>query len=397
MSVLSQLVEYKHTSAVGRSFNDAIGGIISGVGNVINGLGGNTDLASTGSINLSETNRNLKLVPKGTGIIDIVNDFEWNANYINASYVKIPKLYITEREQQESSLISASYYYISNLLNLINLSGSAAQSVDYFVTTAQKFIDQAAKSTDGVTSGILDQSGDAGAGASGIVAQVVNFLQTVSADFNTLAAGDSLLLGEYLKSYTGIYLTRETGFNYVFPYFSNEWQSIANSWKPVSDVGALNVVDNLADNLKLVKPGVYIERPQYFDFQQSGDSVQVTFPLLNTVSESYKVNYELLWMLAFQNKYYRESFASVRPPKIYSLTIPGIKFMPYAHIESMSIEFAGTRRLLEVSTPVGNVTAPIPDAYIVTLKFKSLLSDTANGMLTNQFHRSIITDIQNSR
>ncbi len=392
MTKLARLVEYKHTSAIGRTFNSGLSLATDFLGSEDNREGG---------ISIKDINKNVALTPVGTGVIDVVNDFDWNANYINASYAKIPKLFITEREQQESSMVSAYYYYISNILNIgsrTSTSGNVASSVDYLVTQAQTFIDKAAKSLDGVTSGIqMPETPDAIKSGTD---KFVKFIQAVGADFSTLAAADSVLLGEYLKSYTGIYLTRETGFNYVLPYFSNDWMTINNGWSKYGDGGSfgLDAIDQIADTaLQLVKPGVFIERPQYFNFQQNGDSVTVTFPLLNTVSESYKQNYELLWVLGFQNKYYRESFASIRPPKIYTLTIPGVKFMPYAHIENMDVKFAGTRRLLEVETPAGPVMAPVPDAYIVSITFKSLLSDSANNMLTNQFHRGITTGFRNSR
>lgn len=390
MSVLSQLVEYNHTSVLGRSTSN-------GFSLITDLLGGE---AVDSSIDIKDLNRNVALAPKGTGIIDIVNDFPWNANYLNASYGKIPKVFITEREQQESSMVSMYYYYISNILNQgsrITTSGNVAASIDYIKTATQKFIDRAAQGMDGVTSNIQMPDG-LGENINSGVDKFVKFIQAVGSDFATLAAADAALLGDYLKSYTGIYLTRETGFNYVIPYFEDNFYNIQNSWMPIgssmSSV-ALDVVDGLAESfLQFTKPGVYIERPQYFNFQQSGDSFTVRFPLLNTVGVTYKKNYELLWILAFQNKYYRESFAAVRPPKIYTVTIPGSKFLPYAYIENLTVDFAGTKRLLEVETPAGTVQAPIPDAYMVSITFRSLISDTANSMLTNQFHRNIITGVR---
>lgn len=351
---------------------------------------------------ISDTNTNLELEPVGpSGVIDVVGDFDWNGNQILKAYPKIPKMYLWERTQVESTLISSYYYYITNIMNAVNnIDGVTASGrpVEGFVGAgAQRIVDKLTTYLGKAAKGVGELGGLAPDNA--LVKGAESFLQFFSQifqDVRNAGSYDQVLLGEFLKSYLGIYFTRHTGFVYVLPYFQNQFQGSTNSWTPTSNQPMLQgMVDNLADTyIPLFSPGAYIEQPKYFNFQQAeGESIDIEFPLLNTVSETYKKNYELLWILAFQNKYYRQGFASVRPPKIYTVQIPGVKYFPYAYISNLSIDFVGTRRLLTVETPKGPVEAPIPDAYLVKMRITSLLSDTANTMLTDQFHRQVNINI----
>ena len=165
--------------------------------------------------------------------------------------------------------------------------------------------------------------------------------------------------------------------------------------------GAQNIVKSVADVVNITQPGTYIEPPKYFNNPQPATE-QVTFPLANTIrrgpNSPVQQNYELLWLLAFQNKPYKTSFTRTPPPKIYSVYVPGSFSMPYAYIESMDVEFVGTTRKTSVYVPAGNgdgnigskvIQAPIPEAYQVSITFASLISDYGNTMLSDAFTASI--------
>lgn len=371
---LSDIIDYKSSTLGERAVNSAI---TSSFGNE-NQVGKFNDI-----------NTNAALAPKGSGIIDVVNDFDWNANHVLNAYPKMPKIFMTEREQVESSLISSYFYYTSNIVRVINNIGTS--SGETIIDTIREFVLKQAR---GAGTGIDGLIG--GTGASTSITKFINFASTVLNEVNTLGENDKAVLGEYLKSYIGIYLTRPTGFTYVLPWFDDSFQGATNAWSKLDRATPLhNIIDTAANAvMPYFKPGVYIERPKYFEFQDSGnEKITVNFPLLNTVSETYKKNYEFLWILAFQNKYYRESFASVRPPKIYTVQIPGVKYFPYAYISNLKIDFVGTRRLLEVETPVGTVQAPVPDAYQVSMEITSLLSDSSNMLLSDQFYKQIKTSV----
>ena len=157
----------------------------------------------------------------------------------------------------------------------------------------------------------------------------------------------------------------------------------------------------MAKGVNFSQPGVYIEKPQYFQ-GAGGRSETVKFPLSNTVrrgtASPIQQNYELLWLLAFQNRPYKTTFARTPPPKLYTVTVPGHFSMPYAYIDNMSVEFVGTVRKSYVYVPSGGsgegaltakkIKTDVPEAYQVSLTFKSLLGEYGNTMVSNAFNTS---------
>ena len=213
-----------------------------------------------------------------------------------------------------------------------------------------------------------------------------------------LESDKSLLQKNNLNSLLGIYLTEETGFKYALPYLNGPI-GVNSNWGDEGS-GALNglinagmsIIDEISKITNVTQPGVYIQKPKYFNFEQEGKSVSFNFPLLNTVTNDkafdYKSNYELLWLLTYQNKPFKTSFARTTPGKIYTVEIPGVVSMPYAYISEMSIDFRGTIRQLPVDTPK-KYNAPIPEAYVVNITFTSLITDFANTMQGSGFTSTI--------
>jgi hypothetical protein len=214
------------------------------------------------------------------------------------------------------------------------------------------------------------------------------------------AGVDRNIISDYLTSYLSIYLTQPTGFKYSFPFFEGQPHSVTNSWQSSMQIkpkwagslveDGMDFIDTAAATINAMQPGTYIEKPKYFQFPTEGESVTMTFPLLNTIRRKenlvpYQQNYELLWLLAYQNKPYRTSFSRILPPKLYTVTVPGMKFFPYAYISNMHVDFLGTRRQLPVNTPKGQITTSIPEAYQVSITFTSLIADVGNLMISKGF------------
>ena len=344
-------------------------------------------------VTVQNTDPLIKLVSTGT-IIDVVSDFAWTISPHNlAALKKVPVMYLQEREQLQNSLISSALYYINAFKTGIN-------NQETLSTLKTKLDSLIGAMSLGPTYNLTD-----------------NFLETLLNKIKADTGSDEGLLDDKLKSYIGIYLTKPTGFNYSLPFFNETPLRAKSTWN--SDSGFLS--DGIKQNIDLAQsgveqtaalfnitqPGTFIEKPKYFQYSTEGESVTVSFPLYNTVKKtdklSYQQNYEFLWILAFQNKPFRTSFSRISPPKLYNLTIPGQIYMPYSYISNMEINFQGTRRNLPVTIPqlLGaadlknldgqegptpsvsrTVETSIPDAYIVTLTFTSLLADVANTMMT---------------
>ena len=339
-------------------------------------------------VSLADTDKKPILVPNRR-VIDVVNDFSWYAGpkSTTAALNKVPCVFLEEREQLLSSLISGGLYYLNASARAVN---SLAQSsfVNSLLGKAQK---------DGVVQNAI---GSVQAGT-----------EAAFKGLNSLAGGtasDKFLLAQNnLKSLEGIYFTKPTGFNYRLPMYSSP-STNTGDWGRGGD-GALkaavsvgqSIVKNISQAVNFAQPGTYIEEPKYFQ-DVKGRSETVSFPLANTIRRGtvspVQQNYELLWLLAFQNKPYKTSFGRTPPPKIYTVSVPGQFSMPYAYISSMSVEFNGTVRKTSVTVPAGNgegnigskvIQTPVPEAYQVTLEFTSLIGDYGNSMISDAFSSSI--------
>lgn len=341
-------------------------------------------------VTFQNTDPLVNLVPKSEGkIIDVVNDFAWTASpRVQESFRKVPVMYLQEREQEQNSLLSSALYYL-NAINTVDLGEPDAGET--LLTKLDKLSQEALGNF-----------------------SPKNFIAGLKEILNKTISDDASLLQERLRSYIGIYLTKPTGFNYVLPFFNETPLGIISNWSgeskllgnPLADTIdiAQSALERTAYMLNIGQPGTFIEKPKYFQYSTGGEKVTVSFPLFNTIKRSdkipYQQNYELLWILAFQNKPYRTSFSRISPPKLYTLTIPGQKFMPYCYISNMDIKFSGTRRNLPVSIPAPNslfgdvgpsradfntVNIAIPDVYIVSITFESLLADVANTMVDSGF------------
>ncbi len=329
------------------------------------------------SVSKEHTDPQLKLHPRN--VINVVDKFSWYAGTkaTSAALDRVPKAFIIEREQQVSSILAGALYYISAATKSqgLNVSGS--------LTSLLKGIN-----INNIDSGTL------------------NTIEKFRKGLIDAKADDNLLTNSNLKSLVGIYLTEPTGFKYCLPYFES-MPDVSNGWSAggsnsglqgIASAG-MEALEEIANIAFISQPGVYIQKPQYYEFEDMGKSVTINFPLFNTVNrgsqKSYQLNYELLWLLSFQNKTYKTSFARTPPPKIYSLNIPGICAFPYSFISNMSIDFKGTVRNKEVYIPhlspgakspsTKSARVPIPDAYTVSMTFNSLIADYANLMVSNYF------------
>ena len=347
---------------------------------------GFSDLTKKFQLSLTNADNKPVLAPNRQ-VIDVVNDFSWYAGpkATDAALSKVPCVFLTEREQLLSSLLGGALYYLNN---------------------ASKSLTSAANSgyVDSVLGKISKESGD-------ILKRTRSKFTETMKGFQAVTGGtgaDQLLLAQHnLKSLEGIYFTRPTGFQYRLPIYGSpetpttEWSDGGESFVKNLIGGAQELVDNISEAVNFAQPGVYIEKPKYFN-GPVGRTESVTFPLANTIRRGtvspVQQNYELLWLLAFQNKPYKTSFSRTPPPKIYTVNVPGQFSMPYAFISGMKVDFKGTVRKTSVTVPAGNGTGnigskviqtPVPEAYQVTLEFTSLIGDYGNTMLAEAFNTSI--------
>ena len=352
--------------------------------------GDNDNLLRELGITLTNTDQRPILKPNRK-VIDVVNDFSWYAGpkATPAALNKVPCVFLQEREQLLSSLVSGALYYLNASSRSISdvLQSDSIKSLLGTVMTEEN--------------------------ADSLQGSVADTFQSLEAVLGGTASDQDLLKHHNLKSLKGIYFTKPTGFYYRLPQYENQL-GVQNSSAEGSDGNSIVVdavtsaqgfVEDIASVVNLTQPGTYIEKPQYFN-NPSTYSKTVTFPLANTIRRGnvspIQQNYELLWLLAFQNRPYKTSFTRTPPPKIYTVSVPGQYSMPYAYISNMSVDFVGTVRKTSVVVPSGNgegtigskvVQTPVPEAYQVSIEFSSLISDYGNQMISDAFNTSINDNI----
>lgn len=216
--------------------------------------------------------------------------------------------------------------------------------------------------------------------------------------------------GDPIDPYRLLYSTEMSGFSYIFPYFGNDHKSLTNSWSETqpTDSGImgqdlveglvqkpLEMAGNVMQVRNMFEPGKYIEQPQFYSGYANGvKSYQVSFPLSNTGTYSDVLkNWQLVYLLIYQNTQNRINRSIVAPPVIYEAEIPGVWFSPYAYISSLDVQYLGARRRMTIEVPKAPATAVslesdantpialdtiIPDAYQVSFTITDMHPESQN-------------------
>jgi hypothetical protein len=213
--------------------------------------------------------------------------------------------------------------------------------------------------------------------------------------------------------YEGIYSPTETRFEYTFPYYTSLLKSKDSKFGDAYSGDGKGALPTFIDSLlskgnnpnkgirALVEPGIFIEKTQFYQFDQNGgESISFSFPLLNTISqEQINENYQFLFLLIYQNTMYRKDRSAFIPPCIYEVLVPGTRYMKWAYISRLSIDFIGTRRMIEVDSGIGVFKTIVPEAYNVNITVTGLHEEAGNFLIrssANNFSEIKIRDINAS-
>jgi len=106
-------------------------------------------------------------------------------------------------------------------------------------------------------------------------------------------------------------------------------------------------------------------------------------------------NWQLIFLLTYQNLPNKVSKSLSLPPVIYEALLPGVWYSKYAYISSMRVDFVGATRKMNLIIPsvtkniveeymVGQteIDTIIPDAYNITLTITELFSESQNQAYT---------------
>lgn len=122
----------------------------------------------------------------------------------------------------------------------------------------------------------------------------------------------------------------------------------------------------------------------------NNDSVQVSFYLYNTLNfDDIRKNWELCYLLTYQNLPNRKGINLLDPPCLYRVLIPGYKQLPLTYVSSITIENKGAVRLIDIingkdltgfngTVVVNSDIKMVPEAYKVSITFNSVLMNSRN-------------------
>ena len=138
----------------------------------------------------------------------------------------------------------------------------------------------------------------------------------------------------------------------------------------------------------------HVEKAKFFQFPTDTDTYTVSFPLLNTVKNPngteplWKKNYKFIMLFCMKNMIFRKDNVAYYPPLFYDLIIPGTIRLPYTYVESVDVQPLGMVRILSSGDKLfefanANISIPVPEAWMVTIKFKSLIATSANLVLSS--------------
>jgi len=276
-------------------------------------------------------------------VVDVVNDFYWTYSKLRESRQEVPRVILTEKRQKVNSLISQLKYAFGNAftvaqdtLNQLSQNPLAKQFLGNNVTNNLSNVSNAV--------GNAKQS-------------ATQFAETAVPQ---LKDNNPVFKNPLMKPYENLYITEDTGWKFILPYFDNYSSAQANVYSGDSNTNfsgiAKMAVDGLTDFTDiastLTKPSdiSFVEKAKLYNYSTEGEEISFTFPLINTGSATFDDvvrNWELLFLLLYNNKPSRRSVSIVDPPVLYQLDIPGVKFLPFCYVSNIAVDFQGSRRELE--------------------------------------------------
>lgn len=253
-----------------------------------------------------------------------------------------------------------------------------------------------------------------------------NYVKTISNPLKAVSDGDQ---NHYLQPYSLLYDMTSTGLKYCFPMISNPpvikaSNSYADSQDETSILSANSLFSKISSFASSIASfnrdlsqfnamlsgttdgSIYertnVEKAKFFQYPTQTDSYTITFPLFNTVKSSSKSpiwtkNYKFILLFCMRNMIFRKDNTSFFPPLFYDLTIPGVIRQPFTYVESVNVQPQGMVRMLSCKELFSfmvdkKMSVPVPEAWIVTITFKSLIPTSANLVLS-ALDDSIVTAI----
>lgn len=325
------------------------------------------------------------------GLVDVVNKYYWTYSKTDSSArAETPTLFLKEKELKTNALVAQLLYTI----------GAAGEG---FTEVAGDIVGK--KNVQSFKSAILntfkDVASDPNVKNTGIPKKIEVAYDKIKDENATFEDARNV----WLQPYKNLYLTKDTGWEFNLPYFENFAAIAQNVFSqdagPGPSLGMLTSVSDLMTNAADIASVMreptqisYVERSKAFNYSTEGEDFTFMFPLINTGSSIYDdviKNWQLIYLLLYNNRPARKNASVIEQPKVYEVSLPGVKYIPFAYISNISVEFQGSRRQMKIPRPPGTTTrainstqnsydAVIPDAYIIKISLKALIAESRNFM-----------------
>ena len=240
---------------------------------------------------------------------------------------------------------------------------------------------------------------------------------------------------DILAPYRLMYILRSTGKKYCFPMMDKSSSSFKASNKMDEREGgegssllgnnlfgaihgALGKLIGWAQDIEQVAPffttkGMIdersmkqysIERSKFYAFPTDGEDIETTFVLYNTTHKDiWKKHYSFILGFMLRNLPFKQDMVSYYPPLFYDVMVPGVKHCPYCYVENFDVSPLGvTRKLTLRGDDLGfnedkikdlKYQINVPEAWMIKIKFKSLLGTSANQILSSLIDSSVNTSL----
>lgn len=350
----------------------------------VGGLGPSTQGGGTGGSpalgHVGDTNDGTAKKSSGETFVDVVREFPWT-NSPETAREDAPYIDLKESRIASNPMLNQ---IATHLAVMSNIGPRGEVDEDQRAAIKQKFTEATDK---------LE-------GEYGIISATGTVLK---GGLNALKTADGPMF-----NYSDLYNLHDTGWRYRLPYYTDSYRQLLNQFsdnqgqtgggiggkvlegvKSVADIAAQA---SQAIGGSFLGPGQYIETSKFYSFGGREKSYQFNFPLSNTTFtnetkqiDSITKNWELIYLLVYQNLPNRVTRDLVIPPCVYEANIPGTMYSPYAYISGINVEFIGTRRMMTLNIPTYTggfkaVKAIIPDVYGVTITVTELHGEAQNMM-----------------
>lgn len=280
--------------------------------------------------------------------------------------------------------------------------------------------------------------------ADNVVSSMMDFLSKMGLNVNDIYKQSHLNNSSLLFPYLYLYATKPTGKFYIFPFLTDDAAKfhLTNSFSdnpnesnnqtsilsgagmdvlqsvPRMLSGVINDVLQVSSLLSQDTTGRnfnnnWVEMGKFYNYNTNGDEITVKFPLFNTVKkDEWKKNHKFCFAFALRNMPFKIDNSSYKMPLLYDVMIPGVKRMPFAYVAELNIEPKGIVRPLIGENYLKSVVTKekkensislvsnlfkkeqalenenstqsynIPEAWLVTIKFKDLVGESANKVLS---------------